>query len=153
MITWLWKWWLWHKPWKILLLFLGGGEMNIIKSAFGQSFSNNICMENGYYLSGVFSDNWFFYDWYHNIKFTQINVVFFKRVPINIETSLCIIGIITLNSQYNHISVVIKEVVIRSSFCKHFNDQKLQSYIHHSRATECLQSNSVVQIMHFFLVD
>ena len=46
---------------------------------------------------------------------------------------------------------MIKEVVIRSSFCKHFNDQKLQSYIHHSRATECLQSNSVVQIMQFLL--
>ena len=64
------------------------------------------------------------------------------------------IGIITLNSQY---IVVIKEVVIRSPFCKftlfrqHFNDQKLQSYIHHSRATECLQSNSVVQIMQFLL--
>ena len=72
-------------------------------------------------------------------------------MQINIETSLCMIGIITLNSQYNHISVVIKEVVIRSPFCKHFNDQKLQSYIHHSRATECLQSNSVVQIMQFLL--
>ena len=85
----------------------------------------------------------------------QLMMFFKKRVQINIETSLCMIGIITLNSQY---IVVIKEVVIRSPFCKftlfrqHFNDQKLQSYIHHSRATECLQSNSEEEIMQFLFI-